>query len=614
MPENDIFEGIGYQDVNDYLSSAVNIRESKVYQLFSNLREASRNAGTFEEAEKLAIGLNRFAMQLDPKNEKHRNFYNNLEGAFIDNLSKEFRECSFYDNCPTVNKINYILLSCFSIYTKLAQTSSLNKIPPQLQENLLAAPYSTFENTLPFIYNAECNDSLRNKINDTLVYQSNHSANNLLANLKTKFHNFKTLKKLDDSIFKEKVKEILEKDALLYKLTQHNGALPDTLSGRFDLFLKTGDFQTNKTTLKLANELAFADIRDGKAEKLGADKIAVLLASDVHLGYLTEKISLEKLNQVFNHANKHGLNIARTVRDKFFNQELAAAKDWNKILNMTRYKDDCSGSRSSVKDYQTRFEIAAQKITEIKNSQEYAFMTADIQEYEKRAAGLKEIYENSSRLSGCIGYLERIQALSENVLKNFSSQKDAGLSGKDLEKAAGNALNNNFEPLAHTNARLPFLFGRKEEKRRQQALNNAVDQFNKILKELSADKNTNRQIKNILLSYSGKLLEKSTLEALKNSFQETRQEINRRTDDLNYIEKNWNIRQKKMTLEEIAASEKAIMQNADAAGKEKDRRLSEAKNRLKEKTGIDTAEGKSGVVKADKIAAEVIRAKKSNGK
>ena len=69
-----------------------------------------------------------------------------------------------------------------------------------------------------------------------------------------------------------------------------------------------------------------------------------------------------------------------------------------------------------------------------------------------------------------------------------------------------------------------------------------------------------------------------------------------------------------MTLEEIAASEKAIMQNADAAGKEKDRRLSEAKNRLKEKTGIDTAEGKSGVVKADKIAAEVIRAKKSNGK
>lgn len=92
-------------------------------------------------------------------------------------------------------------------------------------------------------------------------------------------------------------------------------------------------------------------------------------------------------------------------------------------MNMTRYKDGCSGSRSSVKDYQTRFEIAAQKITEIKNSQEYAFMTADIQEYEKRAAGLKEIYENSNRLSGCIGYLERIQALSENVLKISTPRK-----------------------------------------------------------------------------------------------------------------------------------------------------------------------------------------------
>ena len=612
MPEQNIFEGIGYFEINDYLSSAVNKQESNIFRMLSNLREVSRNAKTFEDVEKLAVDLNRFAMQLDPKDEKHRNFYDILEGTFINNLPQEFQGLTFYDACPTDNKINYILLSGFSVYldkNKLAQEPSLNKISPQMQENLQAASYTTFDEVLPLIYNARCNESLRSKINNHLAHKTHRSSEKLLANLKAEFHDFETLKLLKGNILKEKVREILKKDTLFYKLTKYKGEIPDTLSGRLDIFSKDTRYKE-----ALANELAFEDIRNGKAEQLGADKIAALLASDSHLGELTEKISIEKLRQAFDYAHKNNLTIAQNIRDKIFNKELAAAKKWDNILNMTSYKHVGVGAASSVKNYQTRFEIAAQKIAEIKNSKEYALMISDIQEYETMAADVKKMWDNRNNLSQGISYLEKIQALTENVLKNSNSQKDSGLSRKDLEKAAGSALNHKFEPLAHTNAKLPLIFGKKEEKKRQEALNHAIDELNKNLKELSGNKNSNPQIKDILSKYSGKLLEKTTLETLKNNYLEIQQEVKKKTDDLNSLNKNWNIDGKKTLLKSIAVSEETIKLNTAAVSKEKGRRLSVARNKLKEKTGIDTAGEKSGAVKADKIATEVIRAKESNGR
>ena len=610
MTEQNIFEGIELYEINDYLSSSHRSQESKISHMLNNLREASRNAQTYEEAEKLGVELNRFAMQLDSKNEKHRNFYDNLEEAFINNLSQKFQKHTFYDSCPTVNKINYILLSGYPLYLdkkKLAQEPSLHKISPQMQENLQAADYSSFEKVLPLIFNAECNESLRSKINDHLVHQSHRSSEKLLANLKPEFHNFETLKLLNGNIFKEKVREILEKDVLFYKLTKYKGALPDTLSDRLDLFSEDPRFKE-----ELVNELAFVDIRNDKAEQLGADKIASLLASDSRLGDLTDKISIEKLRQAFDYANKNNLTIAQTIRDKVFNKELAVAGEWAQVLNMTRYEGVRVGAASSVKDYQSRFEIAAQKINEIKSSKEYAFMISDVQEYDAMEADVKKMRDNSSNLFYGTTHLEKIQALAENVLKNSNYQKDFSLSGKDLEKAVETALNNNFEPLAYTNAKLPFLFGKKKEKLRQEALNHAIDELNKNLKLLSGKNGASPLVKETLLKHSGHLLDKSTLETLRDNYQEAQQEVYRKSNELNSLGKNLNIDEKKTTLERIASCEKEIKQNAISVSKEKEHRMAAARSRLKEKTGIDTAKGKSGVIKVDKIAAKIINSQKSN--
>lgn len=606
MPEQNIFKGIDNRDINEYISSSADRKKSKVSQMIDNLREASLNVKTYEEAEKLAKEFGQFAVQLDANNEKHRSFYNSLTYIFIDSLPRKFRKHTFYDACPTVDKIKLILLSPYSSLldeNKLSGEASLTKIPLQLQENLQTASYSAFEKVLPLIYNADCNPSLRDKINDCLI----QSSNDLTASMKAEFHSFKTLKKLKGNIFKEKVKEILQKDALFYKVTRYNKKLPETLSDRFDLFLKAGDFQNDDTTQKFINELVFMDIRDGKAEQTGADKIAALLASDIHLGDLIKKISVEKLDQTFKYAYKNHLKIGQTVYYKFLNKELAATNDWDKILNMTRY----SKTLPLVKDSQIFLETAAQKIAEIKNSQKYAKITADVKTYEIMATDLKKYYDRRNNFSYSSHQLEEIQKLTENILKNFNSRKDQGLSANDLEQAVGNALNDNFVPLQHTDMKLPFLFGKKEEKRRQELLNSAVDQLNKTLKEFSGSKE-NSEIKSILSEYSGKLLEKETLDAVKQDFQKAQQEAIRKADELTCYEKDMNIREKKQFLENVAMSEESVRKSNVSAGKEKDRRLSSARSKLKENTGIDTTKGQSGVIKADKLAAEVIRTQKGN--
>ena len=73
-----------------------------------------------------------------------------------------------------------------------------------------------------------------------------------------------------------------------------------------------------------------------------------------------------------------------------------------------------------------------------------------------------------------------------------------------------------------------------------------------------------------------------------------------------------NIREKKQFLENVAMSEESVRKSNVSAGKEKDRRLSSARSKLKENTGIDTTKGQSGAIKADKLAAEVIRTQKGN--
>ena len=72
------------------------------------------------------------------------------------------------------------------------------------------------------------------------------------------------------------------------------------------------------------------------------------------------------------------------------------------------------------------------------------------------------------------------------------------------------------------------------------------------------------------------------------------------------------ISKKKHFLERVAKSEKTVREDTVSANKEKDRRLSSARSKLKENTGIDTTKGKSGVIKADKRAAEAILAQKEN--
>ena len=195
MPEQNIFKGIDNRDINEYISSSADRKKSKVSQMIDNLREASLNVKTYEEAEKLAKEFGQFAVQLDANNEKHRSFYNSLTYIFIDSLPREFRKHTFYDACPTVDKIKLILLSPYSSLldeNKLSGEASLTKIPLQLQENLQTASYSAFEKVLPLIYNADCNPSLRDKINDCLI----QSSNDLTASMKAEFHSFKTIKKL----------------------------------------------------------------------------------------------------------------------------------------------------------------------------------------------------------------------------------------------------------------------------------------------------------------------------------------------------------------------------------------------------------------------------------
>ena len=54
MPEQNIFKGIDNRDINEYISSSADRKKSKVSQMIDNLREASLNVKTYEEAEKLA--------------------------------------------------------------------------------------------------------------------------------------------------------------------------------------------------------------------------------------------------------------------------------------------------------------------------------------------------------------------------------------------------------------------------------------------------------------------------------------------------------------------------------------------------------------------------------
>lgn len=622
MADNEnIFESISNGDISIYMSaSGVKKRETNAGQLFGKTADKAKTVNSQEELDTLIRQLSDFSLRLDPQNEDHKEFYQLIEDTVVNNaqFGSYQRLGESFGKLPTENKINYVLLSDQTTYIdeeQLAQENAPQKLSPKIENALLKTRDWTFSRLTPTICNIKCNEELRNRINKFILKdRSSKNAAVMLKKLDISYHNIETLKQLknlDFSCFSAVTKKILNNDSLFHKIAKPNTMLPQTLSQRYDILAQAGEFQDNTNTFQLKNELVYSDIKAGKVDLLQSKSIAVLLSSGKHISDVIAKINTSKLDEVLKYAFDNRIDLPNNIMDKIHNKQLAESGDISKTLDMLNQSTSHISHKSSVKDHLERLKISTEKLAQIKDRPEYAQMQSTINTFDQMAEDVDKKADRRDVLNQASRLINKFQTLAANIAKYASPDKDGAIAPADIEKMIASAAAEKYEPLNHTEAKLPMLFGKDKEKNRQDALNYAIDQMNKSLKELSRYNRSihDGAIEATLLEYSGKILDKETLEKVEADYQKAEVDLRQSAQDKKDFETYNNVSQKRYTLDKINSSEKQLEANRVAVNQENNVRLNKARTHLKANLGIDNSAGKSGVVKADDIAAKIIRAK-----
>lgn len=622
--KENLFEEISVWDVSDYVSTPRDKRrDSPITQLFSKIIEQTKTITTEEELSTLIQQLSDFSLKLDPQNEQHKNFYRQMEDAIVNNApeigtyrgNKSALDKGF-DKLPTKNKINYALLTDWVTYIdkqQLAQEDAPKKLSSKMEDAILNADRTTFYAIAPTLCNTDCGKDLRKRVNNFIVEHFNDSEKyRLLKKLDAKHHDINTLKAFGDP---KVIKQVLSNDTLLRNVTEYKGALPDTLSHRYQILTEKGKFQETPTSLQLKNQLTYSDIMAGKADSLPPEKIAKLLLNEKHVESVLGKISPTKLNEVLELTFKDRTYLPQNIIDKIANKELTESKDTSKVLEMmTAVRGNYISNSSSVKDHLDNIQISKEKLTQIKESPDYAVMQSTIKEHARLIEDLNQKASQRDVFNQAEHLVEKFQSLAATINKYAVSGKDGALSAADIEKMIASAAAEKYQPLDHSKARIPLLFGKGKEKSRQECLNKAIDKMNKALQDLSKSNRSiyGGKIEATLLEYSGKILNPTTLDEVKSAYQEANKNVENAKQHLSSYENYNNVSQAKRTLEKVEQAEQNLERRASTINKEKVVRLNKARQHLKEKLGIDNTAGKSGVVKADEIAAQIISSKLEN--
>lgn len=626
------FEEIGIWDIEDYQRKSKDDKKNSVVgKMYDKLFEQIKSVKSQEDLDTLISQLSSFALTLDPNEDSHKKFYRTIEDNIVNRLDRLSDNRSnlhpleeSYEKLPAENKVGvWFMTSGYPTYLdkkQIIQESPLTKLPSRYMEYLeTAAPQSSeFLEIAPVLVDLKANKNLRQKLNQGFIYYDKHFHNQgddfLCMKLSPENHNLDTLKFIAGSEkFNQVCKEILNNDSLLRNISNYRSGLPDTLSARYDILAQAGEFPGNEATHHLVNELAYSDINKGNANLLDADKIISLLNEETHIESALQKISPKKLDEVMQYANSKRIWLPNIIENKIQNRKLAESNDINQTLDLANRKINSVPAKSSIKDQIDHLKISSEKLQQIKESPQYAIMQSTLAENAKINEDVNQKATQRDVLNQSQHQLKKFQELAANIAKLGASSKDGQLSATDIESMIAKAAMEKYEPLKHSEAKLPLLFGRKKEKARQEALNSAIDKMNSALAELAKPNKSiyDGNIKKTLLQYSGHLLDNSTLEKVTEDFQEAKRDTDRALQNKQSYEEINKVNSVRSTMEKLGRTETQIAENSKVVNREKDARLNKARQHLKEKLGIDNKAGKSGVVIADQIASKIIESKQN---
>ena len=310
-----------------------------------------------------------------------------------------------------------------------------------------------------------------------------------------------------------------------------SGRMPETKTGLFDAYIakafkNDASAMDNKNVKKARNTFAFQDILQGNGDKLKAEDIVSLLATDktfIHSDKLFKKIGVKKAEEVFR-ADAENNELSTAQKLMIVNMQLANNPNREDALRLIGY----------AKNYSNRDGVSAKLVAEvIKNvealkakveeSSSYREDKKAIEKYDETNKRLEEmladVYKADRRVT-LVSKLYDAYAKMEGCIKTCNVEGYPSLSKEAVVEKIKEYMKTNDRTVLHFSApqeKIPLLFGRKDALENQQVLNNVVNSFNSAMADIAISYKADN-MKELLGADVEKVLDKETLDAVREQY------------------------------------------------------------------------------------------------
>ena len=213
------------------------------------------------------------------------------------------------------------------------------------------------------------------------------------------------------------------------------------------------------------------DVNDNMATELDAEDVRALLESDTR-GYWARKLPKDIILAARANLNPIQRKIMGTKSDQIFDKHLA-----DNIINGVKI------TAKEKRDYANSLDaaIAAEAPQRAATANEYS-------EFKKLQGRLTDSYANIAKLESIEHALQQISTaytkITRNLIDGLPNAQELNL-GRDAIEASIHAGEQIAIPAQKS---LPMFVGRAAEKQRREKLNQSIENFNRVLQKIAADK------------------------------------------------------------------------------------------------------------------------------